>query len=344
MFKEPNGGPRQRAREELAFLTQTLHGRGIQFEHVSELEADPARVERAIPVIMEVFPLLKSRSARFEVLKLLASNRGHPKELLTLLRTLRPGIRSEASRTRGRPDTLFAWELSSALEECSELAPVFDDIVAIISDRSYGSARQMLASALAKVKSRRSTAIHVLLELLEDPDLTPHVIEALSRAKAVDAMPRLRTYLLSENSLVRSEATKAVRKLEQLAGASDMAHSSSSRAQPAYGRQEESVPNAETTRNFDLDKLRSVLRQLPTFVDGLYLDLDEIERMLQGIENMELDGERVFEITGRWRGNQESITVNVFMDDVDAPDVTFAGRAELIRLIDQVVDKLSCAR
>jgi hypothetical protein len=188
----------------------------------------------------------------------------------------------------------------------------------------------VFAETLLKVKARRGEAVAALLGQLDDVEIAVWVVAALAKAGAVEAVPRIRAHADSPTTLLRNEARKAIRKLERVSGSAPSAP-----APQSTRRESESTATiAKTSRNCDLERLHGILLRLPAVLEGV--QAGEVQRVLSTIEAMEPDDEQVFTLTASWQGVPERVTLDVFMDDVDAPDVTFGARPEIIRLIDEL--------
>jgi HEAT repeat protein len=102
------------------------------------------------------------------------------------------------------------WVIANALEVVADDS-VFDDVAAIVCDRSFGKARQMIVLGLARSKDRR--AVPLLVALLDDEDVAAHAATALGKLGAGEARPALERHLESPQPLLRREARKALAKL-----------------------------------------------------------------------------------------------------------------------------------
>ena len=86
-----------------------------------------------------------------------------------------------------------------------------ENILPIVQDENNGESRQMFVAALGKVKSEK--AEDVLINLLEDEEVTPHALEALGRMKSKKAKDRMLMLTSHPKALIRKEAQKALRKV-----------------------------------------------------------------------------------------------------------------------------------
>lgn len=84
-----------------------------------------------------------------------------------------------------------------------------ENIFSIVLNKENGISRQMFVTALGKVKSEESE--NVLIELLDDEEVTVYALEALGRLKSKKAKFKITLFTTHANSLVRKEA-KALNK------------------------------------------------------------------------------------------------------------------------------------
>jgi HEAT repeat protein len=86
-----------------------------------------------------------------------------------------------------------------------------ESILPIIKDKENGMSRQMFVAALGKVKSEK--AEDVLIDLLDDEEVTPHALEALGRMKSKKAIEKIATLTSHSKPLIKKEAQKALKKI-----------------------------------------------------------------------------------------------------------------------------------
>lgn len=86
-----------------------------------------------------------------------------------------------------------------------------ESILPIIKDKENGMSRQMFVAALGKVKSEK--AEDVLIELLDDEEVTPHALKALGRMKSKKAREKIETLTSHSKPLIKKEAQKALKKV-----------------------------------------------------------------------------------------------------------------------------------
>ncbi|MFE4470108.1 HEAT repeat domain-containing protein [Leifsonia sp. NPDC056824] len=89
----------------------------------------------------------------------------------------------------------------------------FDELEALARDRAYGRDREQLLRFFGRSKDPR--AVRVLWDLLDEDDIAAHAAEALGRQKDPRSRVPLEKMLTHERPLVRREAAKALKKLNQ---------------------------------------------------------------------------------------------------------------------------------
>ncbi len=87
-----------------------------------------------------------------------------------------------------------------------------DDVIEIVQDEENGESRDMFVRALGKVKS--SKVEQVLIDLLDDDEVSPHAIEALGKLKSQKAKTKINELVGHKKSLIRKEAQKALKKIK----------------------------------------------------------------------------------------------------------------------------------
>ncbi len=86
-----------------------------------------------------------------------------------------------------------------------------ESILPVVQDKTNGMSRQMFVAALGKVKSEKSE--NILINLLDDDEVTPQALEALGRMKSKKAKDRILMLTNHPKALIRKEALKAFKKI-----------------------------------------------------------------------------------------------------------------------------------
>lgn len=100
---------------------------------------------------------------------------------------------------------IYCWKYIHA--QCE----LFDTLSKIVTEKEHGTSRQMIVVALGKMRDIR--AIPVLLKILNDDDVTGHVIIALSNFSDENIISHIELYTSCKNSWIRNEAKKAIKKI-----------------------------------------------------------------------------------------------------------------------------------
>lgn len=120
------------------------------------------------------------------------------------------GAATALVRTFRLPDLDYftRWAVGNSLSVIA-VPSVFDDLVSLASDSTFGRTREMLPLAIARSDPDR--AVDVLVDLLDDDDLVGHVIGALGKIGAREASPPIKELVHHPNPWVRKQAKKALR-------------------------------------------------------------------------------------------------------------------------------------
>ncbi len=93
---------------------------------------------------------------------------------------------------------------------------------------------------------------------------------------------------------------------------------------------------AETSGNFDLDEVVPFLERLGE-QPGVSLNVGRLLFSGEMIADIPHNETRTFENIGHVDGKLQILTIEAFMDDLDAPDLTFFGTERLIGIIDAML-------
>lgn len=177
---------------------------GFPVESVWDLFNKRLNYREAIPILLEWLPKISNQGAKEGIVRALSVKWAKPDAAPLLVR--------EFHRVEEPSGGSLRWAIGNALEVVAD-DTVFDDLVEIVQDSSYGRARQMIAVALGKMKDPR--AVDVLLGLLDDEEVTGHAIMALGRLGAQEARPAIEGCLSHPKPWVRKEAKKALAKIDK---------------------------------------------------------------------------------------------------------------------------------
>lgn len=106
----------------------------------------------------------------------------------------------------------YKWAIGNSLSIILDKS-YSNDMLEIIQKKEHGIARQMVVIAIGKMKIHE--AIPILLELLQDEDITGHVITALGNYKKAELIPYIKPFENHQVSWIRKEASKVIKKLSK---------------------------------------------------------------------------------------------------------------------------------
>jgi hypothetical protein len=183
-------------------MFEELAAAGLRFGSLNDLVPSIApRREyiKAVPIVLRWLERTENDDLRRALVRILSSQFAAPAAVQPLLRL----YRSERG-ARGR------WEIGNALSVMADDS-VFEEIRALLRTRSYGRDREMLVLALPAMTT--PPARDLMIECLDDEDLTAHALVAIRHARLAAARGSVERFVDDPRMLVRREARKALRAL-----------------------------------------------------------------------------------------------------------------------------------
>ncbi|MFN8482989.1 MAG: HEAT repeat domain-containing protein [Anaerolineae bacterium] len=191
----------QRAAEPLlAELAQI----GFPVQTVGELYQGKLNYKAAIPVLLRWLPNIRNRYVQDDVVRALTVRWARPIAAPVLLRMF--------DQIDDPTGTGLKWTVANALSVVADDS-VFDQIVALATDKTNGQSREMLTVTLGNMKN--PYAVDVLISLLSDDEVAGHALIGLGKLKAQRARPLIESFLGHPKLWVRKEAQKALGKLDR---------------------------------------------------------------------------------------------------------------------------------
>jgi HEAT repeat protein len=123
---------------------------------------------RAAPILVRWLPTIEDEGVRESIVRSLTGEREAAR------RGAVPVLVAEFERPWA--DSTARWAVGNALATLADAA-VADDLIRLLRDRGYGTARQMLCEALRRTGDPRTP--EVLIELIEDDEVAGHAVAAL---------------------------------------------------------------------------------------------------------------------------------------------------------------------
>lgn len=170
-----------------------------------------------------------------EIYDLVNSKKAYPLVIPILVRALDQGIQDKALREgvvralavkaaigqgkslikefkrTSKDEMLLLWTIGNTLEVIISENDV-DDVIAIVKNKENGMSREMFVLALGKVKSTKVET--VLINLLDDNNVSSHALAALGKLKSQKAKGNIIKMINDKNPLIRKEAQKALKKIK----------------------------------------------------------------------------------------------------------------------------------
>ncbi len=175
---------------------------GFEVRSPAELPKLRVRYDRALPALTKWLSLVSHCGVKEEIVRALS----------VPFATQAAPLLIEEFRRAGSNCASLKWAIGNALEVVAGDA-VFDDLAAIVQDRSHGKAREMAVAALGNMSDAR--AADVLVELLDDDEVAGHAIFGLRKLKAATARGPLLRFLDHPKAWVRKEAKKAITAIDR---------------------------------------------------------------------------------------------------------------------------------
>jgi HEAT repeat protein len=185
--------------EQSAILAD-LRALGYDFPNLSAFAQSGIRYKDAVPTLLEW--LRKARTPMMQ--RVIAHALANPSAKGTAMPALIEAFRNFTDEADTR------WAVGASIES-AYVDTYFDDVAALALDRKYGDARQMVALALGK--SKRPEAVDVLLQLMDDHDISGHAVFALIKRPNPRAREALEEKLTDDRPWVRKKAALGLRKI-----------------------------------------------------------------------------------------------------------------------------------
>ena len=199
MTSQPNEAPPLPSE---APVLQELTEVGFPYPSISALRESGVRYEQAVPILVRWL----SRAADDDQLK---------EELVRALSV--PWARREALpalleefQDLTNPE-LLRWTVGNALSIVAG-SPTVPTLTSLALDRRYGTARRMLVLRLGRAKDDAS--LDALVELVHDPDVDGHAVDALARRRSARAADALRAKVDDPRAWVRRAARRGLAAVE----------------------------------------------------------------------------------------------------------------------------------
>lgn len=194
---------REEFQKNISPLYKLLEDNGIGIEKIEDLLRDRSLCKKAIPQLLEYFQLSDYIPVKSKILSILM-NCGRNKQITKVL--------IEQFRNYANKGTYLGWDIAQTLSNTCTKDDI-DIIIELIKNKNYGTDRQMLLLALAKMGYSEEKIFNALSEMLKDDDLLGQAVEALGILKNKKAVPLIEPFLNHEKEWIRNEAKKALKNI-----------------------------------------------------------------------------------------------------------------------------------
>lgn len=178
---------------------------GFDKGSLADLRRSGIRYREAVPVLLVWLPRVTDGKLKEEIVRALSVPWARPEATRPMIKEFR-GVDLSMDPT----GTGLRWTIGNALEVLADDS-CFDELAALVRDRSFGKARQMVVLGLGK--SKRPEAVNVLIEIVDDPDVDGHAVKAMRKLNSPAARSALEHKLGDNRRWVRREAQLALKKM-----------------------------------------------------------------------------------------------------------------------------------
>ncbi|WIE83497.1 HEAT repeat domain-containing protein [Curtobacterium sp. MCPF17_021] len=189
----------EEAAEQSAILAD-LRALGYDFSNLSVFAQAGVRYKDAVPLLIEWLRKATTPAMQQDLARALSNPSAKGTAMPALIEAFRNFTDEAGTR----------WAVGNSIET-AYVDTYFDDVAALALDPQYGGARQMVALALGK--SKRPETVDVLLQLMDDHDISGHAVFALSKRPNPRAREALEEKLTDDRPWVRKKAALGLRKI-----------------------------------------------------------------------------------------------------------------------------------
>lgn len=299
-------------------VLRDLERAGVNVAGIKELEQQRQHQAAAAPVLLRWLSRVSYFPLQAEIVSVLGKMRGS---------LVAAGLVAAFEQ----PDAdAIRWNLGDAIAKVADDS-IFDGVVRLVRESSYGKDREMLALAFARMD--RKHAVPVLLQLLDDDVMVAHAASALQKLAPPEARKKLEALKDHPRPLVRSSAAKALAAIDKAEAKAASKPAAKSASKPTV---EDAGETAEASTGFDLEQVEPFLKRLGTVVTGF--GAKQLAQVVRAMDDMEVDDESNLEFEVKYRGLTVPLNIGIFMDDEDAPDLYFTTTPDLAARIRTLIE------
>jgi hypothetical protein len=207
---------------------------------------------------------------------------------------------------------------------------IADDLIRLLTNRSFKGRSGFLLDVLAKTKDRR--VLDVAVTVLDDDELTQSALTIIGRRKAKQHVERVRKLLNHSRSNIRREAKKTMKAL---------GFPVETPPPPVHLVKKRLLPKGleEWSANLDMEDLEPMLQALSKCIESGF-GQREIAETAAVVEEMKHEQTKVFRFPILASGQMSEVWLVIFMDDIDSPDLAIHASPELIRKLNKTLPQM----
>lgn len=202
-----NNSPREALkvayRRESEPILADLRKMNIQLDSLDEMVNGTIDYQIAIPILLEWLHRVSNFDVKETLVRALTVKWAKPIAATSLI--------NEFQKTPQSEEFGLKWAICNAISVVADDS-VFDEIVNLVRDRRHGRSREMLAVALGNMKDLR--AVEVLVELLDDDEVSGHALIALRKLAPPEAKKAIEPFVDHPKTWIANEAKHALQKID----------------------------------------------------------------------------------------------------------------------------------
>ena len=195
----------ERNRVDAAPVVEALRSAGFTVESIADLFNKKLSYRDAIPILLDWLPKISNSDVKESIVRALSVKWARHTSASRLLL-------DEFEQADDPTGSGLRWAIGNALEVLAS-NEIADSMIALATNRAYGTAREMIVAGLGKLKDPRVT--DVLVNLLDDDEVVGHAVIALGKLRANAARSHIEPLLAHPKAWVRKEAKRALLRIDK---------------------------------------------------------------------------------------------------------------------------------
>ncbi len=190
-------------------VCDALRAAGICVESVYDLVNEDIDHVTAAPVLLEWLPRVQNAHIKEGIARALTFRGAGTQVCRALL------VEFERYEADDPAKEMAKWAIGNAICEVAS-ADQLSELIRLALDKSHGRTREMLVVGIGRIgRHAADQALTALRELLDDPSLQGHALLGLGYLRDERSRATIESFVGHEKAWVRTEATRALRKLKR---------------------------------------------------------------------------------------------------------------------------------